>query len=125
VKNGQKQVEKGAIRVKSFGKWIKKLRQEKHISLWRCAGYAGIGGEALRLIECGKTNPAHCKASTLYGLALILELDPLDVIRRAVHQDPELVERLRFGADWKDREREDCEASYLAYLARANASAQG
>jgi hypothetical protein len=65
--------------LEQFGAWIKKHRVNKKIGLWRCAGYANIGGEALRLIETGKTNPAHCKASTLYGLARILELDPADL----------------------------------------------
>jgi transcriptional regulator with XRE-family HTH domain len=118
--NRQKQAKKGAIRMETFGKWIKKLRQEKHIGLWRCAGYAGIGGEALRLIKTGKTNPANCKASTLYGLAGILEVDPAELIGRAVHQDEALVKLLRFGAKWREEEREYSEDCYLRYLAKSN-----
>jgi transcriptional regulator with XRE-family HTH domain len=103
-----------------FGKWIKRLRQEKRIGLWRCAFYAGIGEEALRLLECGKTNPAHCKASTLYGLAEVLEVDPAVLIETAVHQDKELVERLRRGMERREKEREECEYCYLMYLAKSN-----
>jgi transcriptional regulator with XRE-family HTH domain len=106
--------------METFGKWIKKLRQEKHIGLWRCACYAGIGGEALRLIETGKTNPANCKASTLYGLAKILEVDPAILIELAVHQDEALVKRLLSGREWREREREDSEDCYLRYLAKLN-----
>lgn len=52
-----------------FGKWIKARRRTPGLGLWRCALHARIGGEALRLIETGKSNPAGCKLSTLYGLA--------------------------------------------------------
>ena len=101
--------------MESFGKWIKNRRHEKHIGLYRCAGYTGIGGEGLRLIECGKTNPANCKAATLYALALILELDPLDVIRKAIHQDDELVRRLRRSMEWKNQEHEQYFRRYPKY----------
>jgi hypothetical protein len=76
--------------VETFGKWIKKLRQEKH-----------------------------------NGLAEILEIDPAALIELAVHQDEELVKRLRFGMDWREREREDSEDCYLRYLAKANRLRKG
>jgi transcriptional regulator with XRE-family HTH domain len=120
VENRQKHTKKEAKSVETFGKWIKRLRHEKHMGLWRCAGYAGIGGEALRLIETGKTNPAQCKVSTLYGLAEVLEIDPAALIDRAIHQDEELVKRLRYGMEWREREREDSEDCYLRHLAKSN-----
>jgi hypothetical protein len=100
-----------------FGEWIKSERVKKRIGLWRCAGYASIGGEALRLIETGKTNPADCKASTLYGLARTLELDLAEVIERAVRQDGESIKLLEFGQNWRAGEREDAETCYQQYLA--------
>jgi DNA-binding Xre family transcriptional regulator len=103
-----------------FGLWIKERRVKKMIGLWRCAGYAGIGGEALRLIETGKTNPAHCKASTLYGLARILELNTADVLERAVREDEEFMTSVHSGQDWKARESGDAKACYLRYLAKLN-----
>jgi hypothetical protein len=106
-----------------FGRWIKERRISKRLGLWRCAGYSGIGGEALRLIETGRTNPANCKASTLYGLARILELDPMEVIERAIRQDEELMRRLSFGERWKTEEREDSRASYERYETKRNARA--
>lgn len=72
-----------------FGKWIKRNRRAKGLGLWRCAGKAHLGGEALRLIETGKSNPADCKVKTLYGLAVVLGLDLAEVIERAVGSDGE------------------------------------
>ena len=40
-----------------FGRWIKARRRELGLGRYRCAGRASIGGEALRLIECGRTCP--------------------------------------------------------------------
>ena len=80
-----------------FGKWIKNRRRALGLGLWRCAGYARIGGEALRLIETGKSNPAACKVSTLYALARVLELEPAKVIEKAVKEDRDLME-------WLERE---------------------
>jgi hypothetical protein len=106
--------------MQSFGAWIKERRVKKMIGLWRCAGYAGIGGEALRLIETGKTNPAQCKASTLYGLARILELDTAEVLERAVRADEDFMTLIYRGQNWKAREREDAEACYRRHLAKSN-----
>jgi hypothetical protein len=103
-----------------FGKWIKENRVKKRIGLWRCAGYASIGGEALRLIETGRTNPAHCKASTLYGLARILELDTAEVLERAVREDEGLMTLVHSGQNWRAREREHSEACYMRHLAKSN-----
>jgi hypothetical protein len=105
--------------METFGQWIKRHRVQKMIGLWRCAGYARIGGEALRLIEAGKTNPAHCKVSTLYGLTRILELDTADVIERAVREDEGLVASIYRGQNRKAREREDAKACYMRYLAKS------
>jgi hypothetical protein len=107
--------------VESFGKWIKTRRVNKRLGLWRCAGYAGIGGEALRLIEAGKTNPAQCKTSTLYGLAVVLEIEPQEVIERAIHQDEELMRRLALGEKWKAEEREYSWECYERYKAKRDA----
>ena len=78
-----------------FGKWIKKRRRSLRLGLWNCACHAGIGGEALRLIETGKSNPAGCKTSTLYGLARVLKIEPAEIIERAMREDPKLMEWLR------------------------------
>jgi hypothetical protein len=37
-----------------------------------------------------------------------------------VHQDEALVKRLRFGAKWREEEREYSEDCYLRYLAKSN-----
>jgi hypothetical protein len=104
--------------MQSFGEWIKENRVRSMIGLWRCAGYAGIGGEALRLIECGKTNPAHCKASTLYGLARILGLDTAEVLERAAKSDEDFMNLVYRGQNYRARDREDAEACYRRYLAK-------
>lgn len=75
----------------SFGKWIKARRRFLGLGLWPCALRSYIGGEALRLIETGKSHPAGCKVSTLYGLAKTLKLDPAEVLERAIAEDRELV----------------------------------
>jgi hypothetical protein len=102
--------------MQAFGEWIKSERVKKRIGLWRCAGYATIGGEALRLIETGKTNPADCKAATLYGLARTLELEPLEVFERAVQQDERFMKVLRRGQIYKASEREYAEECYRRHL---------
>ena len=101
--------------MQNFGQWIKKRRHEKHIGLYRCAGYAGIGGEALRLIEAGKTNPANCKVSTLYALARVLELDLMTVIESAISQDNELTQLYQFCQKWQAKEREYYFQQYPKY----------
>jgi hypothetical protein len=103
-----------------FGEWIKENRARSMIGLCRCAGYAGIGGEALRLIETGKTNPAHCKASTLYGLARILGLDTAEVLERAARSDEDFMNLVYRGHNYRAREREDAEACYRRHLAKSN-----
>jgi hypothetical protein len=74
-----------------FGKWLKKQRHGKKIGLWTCACNAHVGGEALRLIEAGKSNPAGCKVETLYGLSRVLKLDIADMIERAMRERPEVL----------------------------------
>lgn len=78
----------------SFGKWIKARRLFLGLGLHRCACHAYIDGEALRLIETGRSKPSGCKVGTLYGLAKVLELDPLEVFERAAKEDTELQEWL-------------------------------
>ncbi len=78
-----------------FGKWIKARRRALGLGLWRCALHARIGGEALRLIETGKSNPAGCKLATLYGLAGALGLDVAEVVERAASEDPHLMDWLQ------------------------------
>lgn len=89
-----------------FGKWLKQQRRSKRLGLWRCAGFAGIGGEALRLIEAGKTNPADCKVKTLFGLARVLDLDIGEIVSRAVSNDADFMEwsdtGMRFYAEWEE-----------------------
>jgi transcriptional regulator with XRE-family HTH domain len=87
-----------------FGQWVKKRRRSMGIGRCRCAGYAGIDGETLRLIEAGRTNPADCKASTLYSLAHALGLEPAAFIERAVRDDGEFVRRFEFCRKWQRKE---------------------
>jgi hypothetical protein len=82
---------KDRLEMEPFGKWIKRQRHMKRIGLWRCACNAHIGGEALRLIEAGKSNPAGCKVGTLYGIDRVLNLDMLEVIERAMSERPEVL----------------------------------
>jgi len=82
-----------------FGRWVKARRQELGLGRYRCAGRAIIGGEALRLIECGKTCPSLCKAGTLYGLAKVLKLDVAEVMERAAQEDRSLVEALEWAEE--------------------------
>jgi ribosome-binding protein aMBF1 (putative translation factor) len=80
--------------MESFGKWIKAERYKKGMGLWRLACSAHVGGEALRLIEVGKSNPAGCKVETLYGIAKVLGLDLVEVIERAMMERPDILEYL-------------------------------
>lgn len=84
-----------------FGQWIKTRRRRMGLGLHRCAMYAYIGGEGLRLIETGKTDPSSCKAATLYGLARVLKLDVEEVIERAAQTNPKLMEWLE--REWPDK----------------------
>jgi hypothetical protein len=90
-----KNVERWAVlKMEPFGKWLKAQRHRKRIGLWKCACRAHIGGEALRLIETGKSNPAGCKVETLYGLSKVLGLDLGEVIERAMRERLEVLEYL-------------------------------
>ena len=82
-----------------FGRWIKARRRELGLGRYRCAGRAIIGGEALRLIECGKTCPSLCKAGTLYGLAKVRNLDVAEVMDRAAQENHSLVETLEWAEE--------------------------
>ena len=85
---------------KPFGTWIKQHRRAKGIGRLRCAGYAAIGGEALRLIENGTTIPGKCKLTTIYGLAKILDLDLAEVVERAAQEDEEYMKWLGVGMEF-------------------------
>ena len=82
-----------------FGRWVKARGQELGLGRYRCAGRAIIGGEALRLIECGRTCPSLCKAGTLYGLAKVLNLDVAEVMDRAAQENHSLVETLEWAEE--------------------------
>ena len=82
-----------------FGRWIKARRRELGLVRYRCAGRAAIGGEALRLIECGRSRPSLCKAGTLYSLAYVLELDVAEVMERAAQEDRRLIETLEWAKE--------------------------
>ena len=75
---------------KSFGKWLKSRRMIAGLSLGKCALRAGIGAEALRLIETGKSNPSDCRVGTLYGLAKVLRIPLTKMIERATQEDVKL-----------------------------------
>ena len=83
--------------MEKFGKWIKQQRRTKGLGRYRCAGFAFVGGETLRLIENGNSNPADCKVKTLYGLAKVLNLDIAEVVERAVREDIEFMKWLDSG----------------------------
>lgn len=83
-----------------FGRWIKARRRELGLGRYRCAGRASIGGEALRLIECGRTCPSLCKVGTLYGLAKVLELDIVEVMERAAQENRRLIETLEWAKEY-------------------------
>ena len=82
-----------------FGRWVKARRRELGLGRYRCAGRAIIGGEALRLIECGRTCPSLCKVGTLYGLATVLELDIAEVMERAAQEDRGLIKALEWAKE--------------------------
>ena len=82
-----------------FGRWIKARRRELGLGRHRCAGRASIGGEALRLIECGRSCPSLCKAATLYSLAKVLKLDVAEVMERAAQEDRRLIETLEWAKE--------------------------
>lgn len=92
--------------MESFGKWIKDTRHRERIGLWPCAYSAHVGGEALRLIEAGKSNPAGCKVETLYGIARALGLDLIEVIERAMMEKPDILEHLEKHAGNQVRQPE-------------------
>lgn len=73
-----------------FGQWLKARRRSAGLSLGRCALRAGIAAEALRLIEVGRSNPADCRAGTLYGLAKVLRIPPAEMLERATQEDIKL-----------------------------------
>lgn len=75
---------------KSFGVWIRGRRRSLGLSLGKCALRAGIGAEALRLIETGKSNPSDCRVGTLYGLAKVLRIPPAYMFERATQEDVKL-----------------------------------
>lgn len=83
-----------------FGEWLKARRRSLGMGLSRCAGRAGIGSEGLRLIETGKSCPAGCKVSTLYGLACVLRLDVMEILERAIQEDAHLMAWL--ARSWDD-----------------------
>jgi hypothetical protein len=90
----KKSEEKAKLETETFGKWIKAKRHGKRRGLWRCACDAHVGGEVLRLIEAGRSNPAGCKVETLYGIAKALDLALLEVIERAMAERPDVLEWL-------------------------------
>jgi len=78
------------VNKKSFGAWIKARRRVMGLSLGKCALRAGIGAEALRLIETGRSNPSDCRVGTLYGLAKVMRIPLTKMIERATQEDVKL-----------------------------------
>jgi len=70
-----------------FGKWLKARRRSVGLSLGKCALRAGIGAEALRLIETGRSNPSDCRVGTLYGVSKVLNIPITEMIERATNAD--------------------------------------
>jgi len=98
--------------MKSFGTHVKNRRHDKRISMHTCAAYACISSEALRLIECGVTNPAKCKVSTLYGLAHVLGYEITELIQRAMAED---VESMRLLSERQKALERDRDENYRRY----------
>jgi len=75
------------VNKKTFGAWIKRRRKIMGLSLGKCALRAGIGAEALRLIETGRSNPSDCRVGTLYGVSKVLNIPTTEMIERATNAD--------------------------------------
>ena len=74
----------------TFGQWLKRIRKERGLSQGRTCLRAGISGMTLFDLERDKTYPAAVQAKTLYGLAITLDIDPAEVLRRAAETDSSL-----------------------------------
>ena len=71
----------------TFGQWLKRIRKERGLSQGRTCLRAGISGMTLFDLERDKTYPPSAQASTLYGLAVTLGVDPGEVLKRAAMTD--------------------------------------
>ena len=67
----------------AFGRVVRVLREERHLSQERLAGMAGLHRNTLRLIERG-TNGATI--SSIFAIAGALDLSPAELMRRVSDQ---------------------------------------
>ena len=75
------------VKDETFGQWIKRIRKERGLSQGRVCLCSGISGMTLFDLERDKTYPAAMTARVLYGLAVALDVDPGEVLRRAAETD--------------------------------------
>ncbi len=71
----------------TFGAWIKRIRKERGLSSGRVCLRAAVSSMTLFGIERDKTYPAAVQAKTLYGLAVTLDIDPAELLKRAAETD--------------------------------------
>ena len=75
------------VKDETFGQWIKRIRKERGLSQGRVCLCSGISGMTLFDLERDKTYPPSAQAKTLYGLAVALDVDPGEMLRRAAETD--------------------------------------
>mgnify|MGYP003595153213 CR=1 FL=1 len=71
----------------TFGQWLKRIRKERRLSQGRTCLRAGVSSMTLFDLERDKTYPAAVQAKTLYGLAVTLDIDPAELLKRAAETD--------------------------------------
>lgn len=71
----------------TFGQWIKRIRKERGLSQGKTCLRAGVSSMALFDAERDKTDPSEMTARVLYGIAVTLDIDPAEVLRRAAETD--------------------------------------
>ena len=71
----------------TFGAWLKRIRKERGLSQGRSCLCAGVSSMTLFDAERDKTDPSEMTARVLYGLAVTLDIDPGEVLKRAAETD--------------------------------------
>ena len=75
------------MKAETFGQWIKRIRKERGLSQGRTCLGSGVASMTLFDAERDKTYPAAMTAKTLFGLAVALDVDPGEMLRRAAETD--------------------------------------
>ena len=89
------------VKDETFGQWIKRIRKERGLSQGKACLGSGVASMTLFDAERDKTYPAAMTARVLYGLAVALDVDPGEVLRRAAETDT-----LRAGW-WRNPKRKE------------------